>query len=587
MLIAGSVFRSGRWYFESIHHRRQVDGLLGGSLALRGDLSALTHDLCWSQGGVHQVWGLGIPAWRLPFDAVARGLGAGAFPDMVALAIALGLTAWVVLRALFGGLSSASGTFSRPTGEGKALTPALSHPYVFSVGSAAASAAPVGALADRLASPAEGLARAPNPAPEAGALPTLNRYSHPMGEGGTRSSLAQIIALAGAAALLLLFPPLLNLLQSRFAVYEEVVAYEYLVGLGLIAALLTAAQSGSRRAYWAVCTLAGLGGFFRPTLIFHGAAAMLAGAVALWWRRGVETPRSEETAQNAEQKDTPYPALSPSDGARGETNVRSRWLRTVAVGVGLFVLGGGLLYYTNLIRFGNGFEFGHRLNVQYLYGSLYATRFDDPYQDEPLLSAARELFGWLFLAKEFNGGNFYQQHIFPGQSSTVRWRESYLTTYDLSYLAWLAAGVLAGGVAWWRLWRRRRGEGAVETERRTGLVAVGGLALYGVVASSLLLAFYLRNPVISSRYLLDLMPSFAALMLAGWLAWGGFWSERNGGRWVLSASALLLVLWLGWELSHSGSAYGPPRVLTWKEVLARRDRTWYYWPRAYARFRGV
>ena len=45
------------------------------------------------------------------------------------------------------------------------------------------------------------------------------------------------------------------------------------------------------------------------------------------------------------------------------------------------------------------------------------------------------------------------------------------------------------------------------------MTLVKTLALYGAVASALLLGFYLRSPVISSRYLLDLMPSFAALML--------------------------------------------------------------------------
>src|SRR5438477_10473373 len=59
--------------------------------------------------------------------------------------------------------------------------------YLFSAGIAAASAAPVGALAGRLPCAAEGLARAPNPAPEAGALPALNTYlGGGMGGGGTR-----------------------------------------------------------------------------------------------------------------------------------------------------------------------------------------------------------------------------------------------------------------------------------------------------------------------------------------------------------------------------------------------------------------
>src|SRR5206468_3058718 len=63
--------------------------------------------------------------------------------------------------------------------------------YLFSAGSAAASAAPVGALAERLPGATEGLARAPNPAPEAGALPALNtdlREPSPRSVDGTQPS---------------------------------------------------------------------------------------------------------------------------------------------------------------------------------------------------------------------------------------------------------------------------------------------------------------------------------------------------------------------------------------------------------------
>ena len=105
---------------------------------------------------------------------------------------------------------------------------------------------------------------------------------------------------------------------------------------------------------------------------------------------------------------------------------------------------------------------------------------------------------------------------------------------------------------------------------RAGLMLIGTLALYGGIASALLLGFFLRNCVISSRYLLDLMPSFAALMVAGWMAWTACWASSRYGLWIGLVSLAVLLGWLGWELSHGGSAYGPPRVLTWKEVAARK-----------------
>jgi hypothetical protein len=72
-----------------------------------------------------------------------------------------------------------------------------------------------------------------------------------------------------------------------------------------------------------------------------------------------------------------------------------------------------LLFATNYFRFGSGFEFGHRLNLQSnLVGSMYATRFDHPFQEECLTSAARELFGALFLVQTLNGFNWYATNIF-------------------------------------------------------------------------------------------------------------------------------------------------------------------------------
>ena len=568
VITAGLVPQWGHWYSQNTHHRTQVDSLLSGSLALSHEPWSLTYDICWSQGGVHQVWGLGIPLWRVPLEALARVFGAGGFPDRLALALALALAAWVVLWGLSEVLlleplnpSAPSPQPSPPMGE---------------------SEEPIGTGRCMESENLTSLTRvgtvnrsAPSPQPS----PPMGEREEPIGTGRvmgrdgvekTNGSLLRVAWLAGAAALLLLFPPFLNLLQARFEIYEEVIAYEYLVGLGLISGLLAVATWRSRRAYLLLCLVAGLGGLFRPTLVVHGAAAVLAGAVALGWKKGngsnvllarkFALPGGSGSVEQLES-DLNSPAGKPA----------LRWGRTVAVGVGLFVLGGGLLFFTNHVRFGSGFEFGHRLNVQTLYGSLYATRFDDPYQDEPLLSAGRELFGLLFLARDFKLGDYYREHVFAGQSPTVRWREVYLTTYDPSYLAWLAAGLAAGALAWWRQWKFICASAPTLHRFNASSLPVGTLALYGAVASSLLLGLYWRNPVISSRYLLDLMPSFAALILAGWLAWGWFWQDREWEGWVLAFSALVLGVWLGWEMNHSDRTYRPPGALTWEEVMARRS----------------
>jgi hypothetical protein len=123
VLTAGLIPQWGRWHSCSIHHRGQVEALLRGELALSRELSALAHDLTWSEGGVHQVWGLGVPLWRLPFEAAARLLGREGFPDMLALAAALGLAAWAVLRVLFGMAGTAA--MPRPSHPIPAREPAM------------------------------------------------------------------------------------------------------------------------------------------------------------------------------------------------------------------------------------------------------------------------------------------------------------------------------------------------------------------------------------------------------------------------------------------------------------------------------
>ena len=83
------------------------------------------------------------------------------------------------------------------------------------------------------------------------------------------------------------------------------------------------------------------------------------------------------------------------------------------------------------MRFGDGFEFGHQLNMQDVVGSLYAAKFDISFEEEPFASAAAELLGSLFLAGDnFDGNRWYKKNVFPGQSSMVRWREFYFRTYD-------------------------------------------------------------------------------------------------------------------------------------------------------------
>src|SRR5262249_1817324 len=73
-----------------------------GRLALSTAPEGLAHDLAWTESGVQQVWGLGVPLWQTPFEAAARAVGQGPFPDRVAMGVWLALVGFVLRRAVRG-----------------------------------------------------------------------------------------------------------------------------------------------------------------------------------------------------------------------------------------------------------------------------------------------------------------------------------------------------------------------------------------------------------------------------------------------------------------------------------------------------
>ena len=104
LLAACGVVSLESWHSASPWFRFQTDAFLRGNLALSHNPLDLTHDLCWSERGVHQVWGLGIPLWQLPFAALGKLFGLSPFPDRVALGLFIALVAYVVLMTWFGPL---------------------------------------------------------------------------------------------------------------------------------------------------------------------------------------------------------------------------------------------------------------------------------------------------------------------------------------------------------------------------------------------------------------------------------------------------------------------------------------------------
>ena len=449
VLSSGLIDGWGQWYSPSSHYRRQTESLLRGTLALSRSPTDTTHDLTWSEGGVHQVWGLGVPLWRLPFEAVARVFGFQAFPDRLAFAAALALWAVIVLSL---------------------LTPAK-HPS------------------------------------------ETSEASH------GRNSLI--------VGLILLCPVFLELCNSRFDIYEEAVAYEYLFGTGILAGLLTHLRSSTYRGAVLLALFAGLGPLIRPTLIFYGVGTVAALIL-----------------------------VQP----------KARTLRGIIAIGSAFAMGPLLVLATNHLRFGHPMEFGHQLNLQHLFGSMYATRFDHPFQKEPLMSSARELIGLLFGTPDLNDFDLYRKGFFPAQSPTVRWRNLYLRTYDVSWLVGMVAGA---GFAVRSIRFLRSSAPSGDRTRHQGAVTA---AIWSLCATIPLCGFYLRNEVISSRYLIDFAPAFVAALSALILGFDLPFRSVYARTKAMRVAAYGFIVWIAVEGLLTQPLPPRPEALTYPEWLSIHNR---------------
>jgi len=376
----------------------------------------------------------------------------------------------------------------------------------------------------------------------------------------------QVVCMSGVVLIILLFPPFHGLLSTRLSVYEEAVAYEYIYGIIQFCLLVMHARTPSYAKYFMLCAMAGMGGFVRPTLVFYGLAAVATGGIVILLHRRHTLNIKNMAARDALDR-TDMEIENDKKCAKHAKTLLSVIVRPLVVGCLFFVIGGGLLYCTNYLRFGNGFEFGHRLNLQDLPGSMYATRFDHPYQREPIRSATVELISLLFLNKNMNGGIFFKRNFFDNQSETTRWREIYLTAYDVTYLPLLMSGIIAGACSFRRLLSRRNGGDSCDdmlSEKDREIVA---MALWGLISSAMLFGFYLRNSVISSRYLLDFMSGYAAIMVAGWLALCYYAYKYCNRKYILFALLGILCVWQYCILAGIRSVYGAPRFLSEIEAI--------------------
>lgn len=520
-LVSGLVPEWGRWYSESIYHRLQTDALLRGNLCLSDCISDLDFDLTWSEKGVHQVWGLGVPILRLPFEVFARLFGFAAFPDRVVILAYLFFAVFLLCHLVFQQVRNPK--IDRRSGSSERAVPL----------------------------------------------------------GGDAKHLAYVgIAAMGILVFLVFFPPFLTLLRTRMLVYEEVIAYGYLWSLILLGLLISFFRRRSTLAWFLLCAAAGFAGFVRPTIAAYGfASVIVAGFILVRYGscRSAVNP-IDGASPSAEVKNSMACERIRSTGQKENENgptSRADWRRMIIrrelwIGMVILLMAVGALLGSNRARFGGFLEFGHKLNVQHLYGSLYATRFDDPFQTESFWSATKETFGALFFVKEFDGNERYRPRIFPFQSATLRWREFYFSTFDLSYLLIVLLGWVSGASSLVKVWQNRC-ESNRDDQNLLALSSVFGV--WSVVSFIPLFAFYLKVPVISSRYMCDFMPSFSSAGVAAWCGVAALVKGSQHGevrRVVLLFGAL--CVWVSYEFSKSFSG-GPPMSASWREIEKIKSRS--------------
>ena len=284
LLCTGLVTDWGDWYSpHAPAYRAQTEALLRGDLAVSRELADLEWDHTWSEQGVHQVWGLGVPLWRLPFEAVARGFGFDAFPDRIAFGLFALLVSFVVLKTWMG-------------------------------------------MPDR----------------------------SPERRAGEDTDWPLITRFGAGFILLLLFPPFLTLVQAQRSHLEEAVAYEYLYGVLQLTVLVAFVRRPTVGRLLVVCTLAGLGGLVRPTLVFYGFGTVVIAMMVWVFKVGQvgNLPSDEErgfSTRSSGGGSWDGSVTSPPEDRLQTCPTLGRVLAPALLGLCLFGLGGGVLWWTHLL----------------------------------------------------------------------------------------------------------------------------------------------------------------------------------------------------------------------------------------------
>ncbi|MDO8446201.1 MAG: hypothetical protein Q7T53_08885 [Deltaproteobacteria bacterium] len=99
LYVTGLIPEIGKWYSFNQSLRLQTDAFLRGELALNPVPYGHSGDWAWGNG-MHQLWGLGVPIIRLPFEILGKAFGSFGFPDRIVFAIVYFLVAAIFWKSL-------------------------------------------------------------------------------------------------------------------------------------------------------------------------------------------------------------------------------------------------------------------------------------------------------------------------------------------------------------------------------------------------------------------------------------------------------------------------------------------------------
>ncbi len=281
-----------------------------------------------------------------------------------------------------------------------------------------------------------------------------------------------LVASVTAAGFFVVFPTFVGLVGARFAIYDQAIAVGALWTILLLAGVLALLERSTTPRLMVVCAAAAFAVYIRPPLAAYGPTTV-ALATFIAHRRGLR-------------------------------------VRGLALGLSAGAVVAALYLVNNFVRFGSPFDAGYANIVS---GSAVnrLTRWGLDFAGVPFTTAAKELFAMLFLLQPVSPPLIVTSPAgVPGSIAPYavgeRWREYYSPTYDLwVFAAWIAALLLIGWrVARERPWRRDRDLG----DQVTTIVG-----LWALPPSIVLFVFYAKVGNLVTRYLVDLYPAYAAILL--------------------------------------------------------------------------